>query len=85
MNFAAVDKGQTDFAKVEVPASWKDAVETAIKENEYEVPEFIKNVLIPMNSARRQAACFNFPWKRRRSIPSWNCCIREAWYSCECS
>ena len=50
MNFAAVDKGQTDFAKVEVPASWKDAVETAIKENEYEVPEFIKNVLIPMNA-----------------------------------
>lgn len=50
MNFAAVDRGQTDFVKVEVPASWKDAVETAIKENEYEVPEFIKNVLIPMNA-----------------------------------
>ncbi len=50
MNFAAVDRGQTDFVKVEVPSSWKDAVEIAIKENEYEVPEFIKNVLIPMNA-----------------------------------
>ena len=50
MNFAAVDRGQTDFVKLEVPSSWKDAVEIAIKENEYEVPEFIKNVLIPMNA-----------------------------------
>jgi len=50
MNFAAVDKGQTDFVKVDVPASWKDAVETEIKDSKYEVPEFIKNILIPMNS-----------------------------------
>ena len=50
MNFAAVDRGQTDFVKVDVPASWKDAVETEIKDSKYEVPEFIKNILIPMNS-----------------------------------
>ncbi len=49
MNFAAVDRGQTDFVKVEVPASWKDALEQAVADSK-PVPEFIKNVMMPMNA-----------------------------------
>lgn len=49
MNFAAVDRGQTGFVKVEVPASWKDALEQAVAESK-PVPEFIKNVMMPMNA-----------------------------------
>lgn len=48
MNFAAVDRGQTGFVKVEVPASWKNAVE--MDSAKVEVPEFIKNVMNPMNA-----------------------------------
>ncbi|GMG96794.1 pyruvate:ferredoxin (flavodoxin) oxidoreductase [Tepidimicrobium xylanilyticum] len=47
MNFEAVDRGIDALVKVEVPESWKDAVDE-VKE-EKEVPEFIKNVVTPMN------------------------------------
>ncbi len=46
MNNAAIDRGVTDIHKVEVPASWADAVDEA--EVERNVPEFIEEVLIPM-------------------------------------
>ncbi|SHI18316.1 pyruvate:ferredoxin (flavodoxin) oxidoreductase [Sporanaerobacter acetigenes] len=48
MNFKAVDRGIESLVKVEVPASWKDA-EDEEAACDKEVPDFIKNVLIPMN------------------------------------
>lgn len=50
MNNAAIDKGIEALVKVEVPASWKNAVD---EEKEVkEVPEFIKNILEPMNAQK---------------------------------
>jgi len=47
MNNAAIDKGVDSIVKINVPASWKDAVdaETTV----VEVPDFIKNIVVPMN------------------------------------
>ncbi|MBC8061480.1 MAG: pyruvate:ferredoxin (flavodoxin) oxidoreductase [Clostridiaceae bacterium] len=47
LNNDAIDLGVNAIHKVEVPASWKTAVD-AVKE-EKEVPAFIKNILVPMN------------------------------------
>ncbi|SHJ17878.1 pyruvate-ferredoxin/flavodoxin oxidoreductase [Geosporobacter subterraneus DSM 17957] len=47
MNYAAVDRGITALVKVEVPNSWSNALEEAAATSE--APDFIKNVLIPMN------------------------------------
>lgn len=47
MNYKAVDEGINALIKVNIPSSWKDAVDEAAAE--VEVPEFIKNVVIPMN------------------------------------
>ncbi len=47
MNWAAVDAGLTGFHAVKVPAAWKDAVDAPAKAKK--VPEFIENVLVPMN------------------------------------
>ena len=44
---AAVDAGLTGFHAVKVPAAWKDAVDAPAKAKK--VPEFIENVLVPMN------------------------------------
>lgn len=49
MNHEAVDKGIESLVKVDVPEAWKDveaATETAATED---LPDFIKDVLIPMN------------------------------------
>ena len=48
MNYKAVDRGIESLVKVEVPESWKDAKEDA-GVCKKEIPEFIKDVLIPMN------------------------------------
>lgn len=48
MNDAAVDRGITDMVKIEIPASWKDAVDEAAVAGKA-VPAFISNILIPMN------------------------------------
>ena len=48
MNYKAVDAGMDGSVKIEIPASWKNAVDGA-KAVAAEVPDFIKNVLIPMN------------------------------------
>jgi len=48
MNWLAVDRGLTDFVKVEVPASWATATETNTTDNNE--PAFIKNILRPMNA-----------------------------------
>ena len=46
MNYEAVDKGINALNKVEVPDSWKEAVDEAAAE--VDVPDFIKNVLVPI-------------------------------------
>ena len=48
MNWAAIDAGKIEFSKVEVPASWKDAEDSAA-EGAKKLPEFIENILIPMS------------------------------------
>lgn len=48
MNYKAVDKGINALVKVDVPASWKEAVDDEAAA-ESDVPDFIKNVLIPIN------------------------------------
>ena len=47
MNYAAVDKGIESLVKIEVKDSWKDAVDS--DDPERNVPEFINDILIPMN------------------------------------
>ncbi len=53
MNYAAVDKGGSAVVKVEVPSEWKNikAENTVGKTNE-DVPEFIKNIVIPINALK---------------------------------
>lgn len=47
MNYASVDKGIDALVKIDVPASWADAMEEAAAAKD--IPDFIKNVLQPMN------------------------------------
>jgi len=47
MNNAAIDKGVESIVKIDIPESWKDAVDESTDTKD--VPEFIKNILIPMN------------------------------------
>ena len=47
MNCAAVDKGITAIRKVEVPADWANAEDP--EGEKVELPEFIEQILIPMN------------------------------------
>ncbi|SCN21265.1 Pyruvate-flavodoxin oxidoreductase [Clostridium sp. N3C] len=48
MNHKAIDMGVEALVKVDVPASWKEAVDSETEEKK--VPEFIKNILEPMNA-----------------------------------
>ncbi|MDD6311466.1 MAG: pyruvate:ferredoxin (flavodoxin) oxidoreductase, partial [Firmicutes bacterium] len=48
MNCRAVDMGIRSIRKVEIPADWADAEDP--REKYEEIPEFIENVLKPMNS-----------------------------------
>ncbi len=47
MNYKAVDAGTDAFVKIDVPASWASAKEEAAAS--VDAPDFIKNILIPMN------------------------------------
>jgi len=47
MNQVAIDKGVDSIVKVEVPAAWANAQEEKIDVRP--TPEFIKNVMVPMN------------------------------------
>ena len=47
MNYKAVDMGIESSIKIDVPESWKNAVEDV--KDKKDVPSFIDNVLIPMN------------------------------------
>ncbi len=48
MNFEAVDRGRTNLTKIEIPASWSNLDDEGVAESK-DMPDFIKNVLIPMN------------------------------------
>lgn len=47
-NYQAIDKGFESVVKINVPDSWKNAVDEAIPA--VDEPDFIKNILRPMNS-----------------------------------
>ena len=51
MNYAAVDAGLEGIVKVEVPESWKNAVDEVVAE-EKNLPKFVKEVMMPMNSQK---------------------------------
>lgn len=49
MNYAAVDKGVEGLVEIKIPSSWGNA----IKEDKFEsveIPDYIKNILIPINA-----------------------------------
>ncbi|WP_350342683.1 pyruvate:ferredoxin (flavodoxin) oxidoreductase [Proteinivorax tanatarense] len=48
MNNKAVDEGIGALVSIDVPASWKDAKDE--EKEEQDVPDFIKNILIPVNA-----------------------------------
>ncbi|MDP4088836.1 MAG: pyruvate:ferredoxin (flavodoxin) oxidoreductase, partial [Bacillota bacterium] len=48
MNNAAIDKGVESIVRINVPESWKEAVEAEAAAT-IDVPEFIKKIVIPMN------------------------------------
>jgi len=49
MNWQAVDQGIEAAQKIDIPQSWADAEDAAAATAEEEVPEFVKNVMVPMN------------------------------------
>ncbi|MPL95023.1 Pyruvate synthase [bioreactor metagenome] len=51
MNYAAIDKGVESIVKIEVPADWKDVVDE-VKEERKDVPDFIKNIVEPINAQK---------------------------------
>ncbi|OFY46670.1 MAG: pyruvate:ferredoxin (flavodoxin) oxidoreductase [Bacteroidetes bacterium GWF2_49_14] len=50
MNYAAVDKG-TEFIEVAIPAEWKN-IQLKKETDDRDIPEFIKNVVEPINSQK---------------------------------
>ncbi|MGI6255355.1 MAG: pyruvate:ferredoxin (flavodoxin) oxidoreductase [Acutalibacter sp.] len=54
MNHDAIDRGATGYVKVEVPASWKDAVDDSKAKvatgNRPELVDYVNNVVFPVNS-----------------------------------
>ena len=48
MNYQAVEQGANSIVKIEVPASWAQAVDA--QKDEVVEPDFIKNILRPMNA-----------------------------------
>ena len=47
MNYQAVDKGIENLKKIEIPQSWANAVSEVSEEKP--LPEFVRNVCVPMN------------------------------------
>ena len=47
MNYSAVEKGRDSLVKINVPESWKTAIDEVVESDE---PEFIKNILRPINA-----------------------------------
>lgn len=47
MNYEAIDRGVKALNKIEIPANWATAADDKVEEN---VPDFIKNILRPLNA-----------------------------------
>ncbi|HEX3017058.1 MAG TPA: pyruvate:ferredoxin (flavodoxin) oxidoreductase [Caproicibacter sp.] len=54
MNYAAVDRGAEEVHEVSIPADWKDA-QDADAERQANLPDYIKNILIPVNAQKGDA------------------------------
>ena len=52
MNNAAVDEGGTNLVKVDIPADWKKADEKVKLSVREDVPEFIRDIVYPINSQK---------------------------------
>ncbi|MEE1037863.1 MAG: pyruvate:ferredoxin (flavodoxin) oxidoreductase [Eubacterium sp.] len=52
MNMAAVDAGINAPIAVEIPASWKDAVDEVVETEEKAVPKIISDILVPINAQK---------------------------------
>ncbi|MBP3721147.1 MAG: pyruvate:ferredoxin (flavodoxin) oxidoreductase, partial [Clostridia bacterium] len=50
MNLAAIERGLTDVVKIDIPAEWAELQDEPVRIDE-SLPDFVKNVLIPMNRA----------------------------------
>ena len=50
MNLAAIERGLTDAVKIDIPAEWAELQDEPVRIDE-SLPDFVKNVLIPMNRA----------------------------------
>ena len=75
MNYEAVEAGMNSLVKINVPESWKTATEEAKVETK-KVPDFVKNIMNPMNALEGDnlpVSAFN--GYRRWYIPSRNCSI----------
>ena len=51
MNLAAIDRGVDSIVTVDVPDSWKDAVDAPVADSKVE-PDFIANILRPCNALK---------------------------------
>ena len=49
MNYAAVDKGVEGLVEIKIPSSWGNAIKEE-KAETTELPDYIKNILIPINA-----------------------------------
>ena len=49
MNYKAVEQGIDALNKIEVPAEWANAKDEVVAEENTEMPDFIRDVVIPMN------------------------------------
>ena len=52
MNYQAVDYGLESLVKIDVPSAWGDAEDEAAATTAVDEPDFIKNVLRPMNAQK---------------------------------
>jgi len=51
-NFAAIDAGLNGIVKIDVPADWATCPDDPAKAVDESIPEFVRNVVIPMNATR---------------------------------
>ncbi len=52
MNFAAVDRGAQELVEIKYPAEWADAVDEAAAVTEEAVPDFVRDVVHPVNALK---------------------------------
>ena len=50
MNLAAIERGLTDAVRIEIPAEWAELKDESVKADD-SLPEFVREILIPMNRA----------------------------------